>query len=101
MSSEPRRLFIVAYDIPDDGRRTRVARTLEGYGDRLQYSVFAVVARPAKLIRLQDRLEAQIVAQEDSIAVFDLGAHEKNRLKRVVTFIGVKRDLTPSDVIVL
>ncbi len=94
-------MFVIAYDIPDDGRRARVAKTLEGYGDRLQYSVFVVIAGPAKLVRLQDRLENQILSKEDSIAVFDLGIHEKQRMSKLVTFIGVKREVTPADVIVL
>lgn len=94
-------MYVVAYDIPDDRRRARIAKTLEGYGDRLQYSVFVVVARPAKLVRLRDSLAAKVVPREDSIAFFDLGMHDEKRLERAVTFIGQKRDVTPSDVIVL
>lgn len=101
MSGEERRFYVVAYDIPDDGRRTRVARTLESYGDRLQYSVFVVIAGPARLIRLRAELAKRIVAAEDSIAVFDLGILDSKRIERTVTFIGVKRNLTPSDVIIL
>jgi CRISPR-associated endonuclease Cas2 len=33
-------LFLVAYDIPDDGTRTEVANELENWGTRVQYSVF-------------------------------------------------------------
>lgn len=31
---------LVCYDIRDDARLRRVARLLEGYGERVQYSVF-------------------------------------------------------------
>lgn len=101
MSSEERRLYVVAYDIPDDKRRTRIAKVLESYGDRLQYSVFVVVARPAKLVRLRDSLKREVVTQEDSIAVFDLGIYETTRLQQSLTFIGLQRDVTPANVIVL
>lgn len=101
MSSEARRMYVVAYDIPDDTRRSRIAKTLEGYGDRLQYSVFVVLARPAKLVRLRDDLASKVSLGEDSIALFDLGAYDRARLERTVTFIGVQRDLTPTDVIQL
>lgn len=32
--------WIVCYDIPDDGKRALLARWLDGYGDRIQDSVF-------------------------------------------------------------
>lgn len=94
-------MYVVAYDIPDDNRRARVAKALEAYGDRLQYSVFVVVARPAKLIRLRDNLVSLVVPREDSIAVFDLGLYDARKLGLTVTFIGVQRELTPSNVIQL
>src|SRR5690625_5031302 len=90
MSSESRRMYVVAYDISDDSRRARVAKALESHGARLQYSVFTVLARPAKLIRLRDQLEALVIRSEDSIALFDLGIHDERKLKRIVSFIGVQ-----------
>jgi CRISPR-associated endonuclease Cas2 len=33
-------LFIVAYDIPDDGTRSLIADELQNWGHRVQYSVF-------------------------------------------------------------
>jgi CRISPR-associated protein Cas2 len=32
--------YLVAYDVREDGRLRRTARLLEGYGERVQYSVF-------------------------------------------------------------
>ncbi len=34
--------YIIAYDLTDDRRRERLARTLLDYGERIQHSVFAV-----------------------------------------------------------
>jgi CRISPR-associated protein Cas2 len=33
-------LYVISYDIPDDKRRKKIADLLEGYGQRVQYSVF-------------------------------------------------------------
>lgn len=35
--------FVIAYDIPEDRRRTRVAKVLKRYGPRLQQSVFTAM----------------------------------------------------------
>ena len=51
MSARDRlRRRLIAYDIPDDRRRSRAARVLEGFGDRVQYSVFVVDALPAQFV---------------------------------------------------
>ncbi len=34
--------YLICYDLEDDRARTRVARLLESYGERVQYSVFEV-----------------------------------------------------------
>ena len=35
-----KRLYAVAYDIPDDTRRIKLASLLKSYGERVQLSVF-------------------------------------------------------------
>ncbi len=101
MNPDQRHLFVVAYDIPNDRRRTKVANTLLGFGERLQYSVFLVSARPAKLVRLKDALSKIAVSTEDSIALFDLGVHVDKRVRRLVSFIGLKREISPADVVII
>lgn len=68
----PRR-WLVAYDITEDHRRERIAHLLDSYGDRVQYSVFIVDARPAKLIRLRAGLAAIMDPLQDSVLFADLG----------------------------
>ncbi|NJN04871.1 MAG: CRISPR-associated endonuclease Cas2, partial [Leptolyngbyaceae cyanobacterium RM1_1_2] len=41
-------LVLVVYDISDDRRRTKLATFLEGYGRRVQYSVFDVLFEPVR-----------------------------------------------------
>ncbi len=101
MSLDHKRLYVIAYDIPDDKRRTKVANTLESYGERLQYSVFVVSTTPAKLIRLKDMLSSQVVSKEDCIAIFDLGKHVDKRVKRLISFVGIQREISPAQVVII
>jgi CRISPR-associated protein Cas2 len=74
MSASSRvRRYLVAYDVTNDGRRARVAKTLESYGDRIQYSVFLVDAKPAKLLRLKSATAACMQLASDSLLICDLG----------------------------
>ncbi len=72
MQRTRRHWVVVSYDIPDDRRRTRVMKTLEGYGHRVQYSVFECELRPADLDRLKARLKVLIQKEEDDIRFYDL-----------------------------
>jgi len=67
------RRYLVAYDIASDSRREKVAKRLQAYGDRVQYSVFVVDASPVRLQRLRVGLEELIDPGQDSIIFCDLG----------------------------
>jgi CRISPR-associated protein Cas2 len=54
---------VVSYDIPDDKRRNKIARTLEDYGARVQYSVFEVNLDPRQVAKMRQELVE--IAQED------------------------------------
>lgn len=43
-------MWLVAYDIPDDRRRARVAKVLLRFGRRVQYSVFLADRGPIEAI---------------------------------------------------
>jgi len=58
-------LYLVAYDIADNGRRRRVAKTLARFGKRVQESVFEVALDPEDLPDL--RLALGIVLRRDDI----------------------------------
>lgn len=63
----------MAYDIVSDQRRTRIANTLNSYGERIQYSVFVVDGRAAQFVRLKATLLAAIDRDTDSLLFCDLG----------------------------
>lgn len=84
---------IVAYDIPHDRRRSRVAKVLETYGDRVQYSVFVVDCSPAALLRLKSEVDDLIDNGEDSILFCDLGLVSQLADTRY-SYLGREREVT-------
>jgi len=50
------KIYIIAYDIADNKRRLRVAKTLESWGYRIQESVFQLRLDSATLARVRARL---------------------------------------------
>lgn len=72
VSRERRQWVVVSYDIPDDRRRTKVMKIVEGYGRRAQYSVFECEVRPADLRELQERLQTVIQDEWDDVRFYGL-----------------------------
>lgn len=88
--------YIITYDISDDKRRKKVSDLLEGYGRRVQYSVFECVLEPAKYKELQKRLR-QRVREEDSIRFYPLSRHT---LQNVEVWGGAPITPPPGSVII-
>ena len=64
--------FVVTYDISDDGRRVRVARCMEDFGRRVQWSVFDCLLDEPDLARLKHRLALIIDQEKDSVRLYRL-----------------------------
>lgn len=62
---------LLAYDVRDEKRLRRTAKKLEGYGERLQDSVFRCKLSARQLERLRWEL-ARILDVEDSLLVVPL-----------------------------
>jgi len=67
--------ILVSYDIPDNKRRTKLAKILEDYGERVQYSVFECDLTGKQLVKLLKELKATMLDEEDSIRVYRLCAN--------------------------
>jgi CRISPR-associated protein Cas2 len=65
---------LISYDVRDPKRLRRVAKTLESYGTRLQYSVFRCRLDTAMLERLHWQL-AEIMEDVDDLLVIPLCRH--------------------------
>ena len=84
--SEPAKqtaLYIVAYDIPNDRRRTKVHKVLSGFGRWTQYSLFEAWLTEKELIALRGRLEPHLNAQEDSVRFYALCASCVGRVETI------------------
>lgn len=71
-----RRLYIVTYDISDPKRLRQVFRTLKGYGEHLQLSVFRCDLSTAQRVQLAAKLSKAIAHSEDQVMFVDLGPSE-------------------------
>ncbi|MFN3929159.1 MAG: CRISPR-associated endonuclease Cas2 [Thermoflexus sp.] len=67
-----RMLYVIAYDIPDDRRRTRVHKILTGFGKWTQYSVFECFLSEKERVMLMEKLRGVLKADEDSVRFYPL-----------------------------
>jgi len=66
--------YIISYDVPDDRRRTKIAKLLESYGERVQKSVFEAHLDERGYADLRKRLARLIKAEEDNVRFYRLCA---------------------------
>lgn len=81
------RCFLVCYDIRDPRRLNRVHRTMKGYGEPWQYSIFFCVLGPVARVRMERALTAEANLKEDSILILELGS-EEGSVRDAVTALG-------------
>lgn len=79
--------YLVSYDVCDPKRLRRVARALEGFGVRLQYSVFECALDAAHLAKLKAELDDLVEHDEDQVLFVSLGA-SSNDASLVIEALG-------------
>lgn len=67
-----KRFFVIAYDVRDDKRRTKVVKVLEHYGIRVNFSVFECVMTLSQYKLMKDKLREVSDAKEDHILIYPL-----------------------------
>src|SRR5437016_10092928 len=75
--------YVIAYDIPDDKRRTKVHQLLLGFGKWTQYSLFECFLSRKELILLQAKLEEHLDATQDSVRFYPLCASCLSKVETV------------------
>ncbi len=93
MSADSTHRYLICYDIVDDPRRARLAKALQSFGDRVQFSVFLIDAKPAKLVRLRSRIRTIIAPDNDSVLICSLGPTHAGA-NDAMEFLGRQRPLT-------
>jgi CRISPR-associated protein Cas2 len=99
MSEEVSR-YVIAYDIEDDKRRTRLAKHLQEYGVRVQFSVFIVDLRPARMLLLKSEIEQRIDSSQDSVMVCRVGVATAIEPKAFM-WIGRNRPEPPAQMVII
>lgn len=65
-------LYLIAYDISDDRRRTKVHSLLSGFGQWTQFSIFECFLDEKELVALQSRLDELLDGGEDNVRIYHI-----------------------------
>lgn len=75
--------YVIAYDIPDDRRRTKVHEILLGFGTWTQYSLFECFLTRRDLILLQAKLREHLNTTQDSVRFYPLCANDVEKVQTI------------------
>ena len=95
-----RNRYIVAYDVSDGKRLRRVFKRMNGFGDALQYSVFACDLSAKERVLLEEALRDIIDVKEDRVLIIDIGPVE-GRGAGVVRTLGRQVQPRPREALVV
>lgn len=73
--------FIVCYDIGNNKRRYRVAKSLQKYGYRVQHSVFEIYIRKDKEVKSLQKQLKKLMRNDDSIRFYYFPENARQRSK--------------------
>ena len=85
--------YLVCYDIVSDYRRNKVSQLLEGYGMRVQRSVFECVLSDSQYKLIVPEIRRRIDLKSDQIRLYPLSSRERQN----VNIIGLKPEFTVDD----
>lgn len=74
---------VVAYDIPEDKRRTKIHKILKSYGQWMQFSLFECNLTDTQYTKLRNRLSKLIKPEQDSVRFYFLCACCHNKVERI------------------
>ena len=90
-------LVVVVYDIPNDKRRTKLSNFLEGYGQRVQFSVFECFLNLDEMRQLFEKSKKIVKPSEDNVRFYWIS---EDAVSRVLT-IGSEHPQTPPNYYVI
>lgn len=85
--------YVIAYDVVGDRRRQKLSKLLEGYGLRVQKSVFECVLTDWQYEFVHKRVQALIKESEDQVRFYALTAHTR----RKTVILGVQSPFAVDD----
>jgi CRISPR-associated protein Cas2 len=78
-----RQAYIVTYDVCDPKRLRKVFKTMQGYGEHLQLSVFRCELNARELVELRAKLSHAINHDADQVLFVDMGPAEGRALEAI------------------
>jgi CRISPR-associated protein Cas2 len=75
-------LVLITYDIPDNKRRLKLSKLLEGYGRRVQFSVFECFLTLDEMRLLHQKVQKRVKAAEDDVRFYWIS---EGAMKRILT----------------
>ena len=95
-NSYSKKLFVlVIYDITNDKRRVKFAKTMSGYGFRVQRSAFEAIISERLFVKLKREIPHMINGEEDSVRIYRMTGYGE------VDLYGVNKQLKAEDVIIV
>lgn len=61
---------VVSYDVAGDRRRRKIAKVMESFGTRKQYSVFDCTLDEGRLQKMKKKLNRLLKPEQDSIRIY-------------------------------
>jgi len=77
-----RMFYVISYDIVDDKKRRKLAKYLESYGVRVQYSVFETELSDTQLSAMIRGISSRIDKSTDTVRIY---AIPKDFRERIIT----------------
>ena len=75
--------YVIAYDISENRRRTKVHEILLGFGKWTQFSLFECFLSKREVLLLQSKLDKHLIAKEDSVRFYPLCANCLEKVKTI------------------
>jgi CRISPR-associated protein Cas2 len=75
--------YVIAYDISDNRRRTKVHKILLGFGKWTQFSLFECFLTRKQLVLLRSKLAEHLMEQQDSVRFYQLCSNCVERVETV------------------
>lgn len=94
-------MYIVSYDITSDRLRAKIAKTLEGYGRRVQYSVFECDLTEKRYKELYQKILELAGEMEDGNICFYYVCQNCGRKKRVIGIPAKQNTYLNDEIIVI
>ncbi len=91
-----RKFYLIVYDITNDRRRAKIAKTLEALGTRVQYSVFEIYLTEKEFDRMKHRIIKIIAEEEDSLRIYNLC----EKCRQAIAVLG-KGEISPAPGVVI